>query len=152
MTNKILYPLCRNVLVIEDDDSIREAITEILSLEGYEVFSAGHGQEGMTALESIPGPTLVLLDMMMPVMNGWQFIAAQKNKARFADISVVIVSATPEDRALLGEDDLLPVEGLLRKPVDVDKLLKVMDQYCLRREDLKAQEEAPELALADHSA
>lgn len=134
ITNRILDPLCSNILVIEDDDAIRESIVEVLSEEGYEVHSAIHGEEGMRVLESIPGPTLVLLDMMMPIMNGWQFIDAEKKRTRFTDISVVILSAVPEDRALLGDDDLLPVEGLLRKPIDVDKLLSVVGQYCLRRE------------------
>jgi CheY-like chemotaxis protein len=133
MPNQLLDPICLNVLVIEDDATIREAVAEVLGYEGYEVRTARDGAEGMNMLEAIPGPTLVLLDMMMPVMNGWQFLAAQKNRTKFADISVVIVSAAPEDRALLDADGPLPVEGMLRKPIDVDMLLRVVDRYCVRR-------------------
>ncbi len=140
MLNHMKEQGCRNVLVIEDDDDIRESIVEALSLEGYEVFSAADGQTGMDSLHKIPGPTLVLLDMMMPVMNGWQFINAQKAKARFADISVVVVSAVPVDKALLSADELLPVEGMLQKPIHIDKLLAVVGQYCLPKEVVLAEQ------------
>jgi CheY-like chemotaxis protein len=125
---------CRNILVIEDDEDIRGAIVEALTDEGYNVYQAENGQVGMNLLPTIQGPTLVLLDMMMPVMNGWQFIEAQRTKAQFTDLSVVLVSAMPTEKALLGKDDLLPVEGLLRKPIDIDKLLAVVSQYCVPRE------------------
>ena len=147
MTNTPNSP-CRNILVIEDEETIREAVVEILTEEGYEVYSAEQGKAGLSVLEKIPGPTLVLLDMMMPVMNGWQFIAAQKNRAQFTDISVVVVSAAPEGQALTDDTDLLPVEGLLRKPIDVHKLLKIVDQYCLRRAEAEAETAAMELQPA----
>jgi CheY-like chemotaxis protein len=138
MTNKLLDRECRNVLVIEDDESIRSCVVEILRQEGYEVHEAENGKNGMEMLKTLPGPTLVLLDMMMPVMNGWQFIEAQKKNAKFADISVVVVSATPADRALLTNEGVLPVEGMLRKPFDPDNLLKVVSGYCVPMVNVEA--------------
>lgn len=136
MTNLKAEQACENVLIIEDDIDIREGIVEALTYEGYNVYQAEDGQAGIEILTKLSGPTLVLLDMMMPVMNGWQFIEAQRSKAQFADISVVVVSAVPEDKALIGAEALLPVEGLLRKPIDIEKLLTVVKQYCLPREAL----------------
>jgi CheY-like chemotaxis protein len=127
---------CRNILVIEDDESIRSTIADVLELEGYDTHTAANGKVGLAVLDRLPGPTLVLLDMMMPEMNGWEFLAAHSNRPTFSDISVVLVTAAEENRALLGPDAPLPVDGMLRKPIHLDKLLKIAGQYCLKRSEV----------------
>ena len=122
---------CKSVLIIEDDADIRESVEQVLSMEGYTVYSAGNGKEAMTLLQRIPHPPLILLDLMMPVMNGWEFLQAQRAHPQFAHLPVIIVSALPEGRALVPATGLIQAEGLLRKPLDVDSLLRVVEQYCL---------------------
>lgn len=122
---------CRSILVIEDDTDIRESVVEILRMEGYDVRFAENGQEAIELLPTLPAPTLLLLDMMMPIMNGWQFLEAQKANAKLADLKVVLVSAVPPDRALLNREGLAKVEGLLQKPLNVTGLLSVAEKYCL---------------------
>jgi CheY-like chemotaxis protein len=128
---------CKSILVIEDHEDIRESIVDILRSEDYDVYSAANGKEGIELLPSIPAPTLILLDMMMPIMNGWQFLEAQKANARMEDLRVVMVSAVPSSKALFTEEGMAPVEGLLAKPIQLEGLLNVVGKYCLSLEELE---------------
>src|SRR5437879_1941083 len=84
------------VLVVEDDDSLRDALVDALHDEGYVVVTAVNGKEALEFLGQSPSkPCLVLLDLMMPVMNGWTFLTAVRSDPRFADLRVCIVSAVP---------------------------------------------------------
>ena len=130
------HSLCRSILVIEDNDDIREAVSDILRSEGYDVHTAANGKEGVDLLPTLPAPTLILLDMMMPVMNGWQFLEAQRAQARMEDLRVVLVSAVSTDKALLNDQGLAQVEGLLRKPIQLEGLLNVAGKYCLTHTEL----------------
>ncbi len=109
------------VLIIEDQEEIREALAEALELEGCVVSAASNGREGLA--EARRGhPDLILLDLMMPVMNGWQFRAAQKRDPRIAGIPVVVVSAFA-DR---GDID---VAGFISKPCTIDEVLGAVQRY-----------------------
>lgn len=115
------------VLVVEDDRAIREALVECLRDEGYHVVEADDGQEGLARLNAMARPCLILLDLMMPTMNGWEFRAVQRNQEPLADIPVVVMSAFPAGVRTLQD---LDVQAYLQKPPQVDRLLDVIERYC----------------------
>ena len=111
-----------NILIVEDDLDIREALVEALELgEGYVVRTAGNGQEGLAALDSSSVlPNLILLDLMMPVMDGYQFRATQKQSPVYGSIPVIVMSADGKAQEKLGQ---LECKEFLRKPLDLDDLI-----------------------------
>ena len=111
------------VLVIDDDDGVRESIRMALELEDYAVREAHDGQEGLETLRRERRPCVILLDLMMPVMNGWQFLGALRRDPSLPDPPVVVVSAVP-DAAPEG------AVAVLRKPFNLDRLLEVVAKYC----------------------
>src|SRR5262245_23155992 len=82
------------VLVVDDDEEIRNALTEFLSDEGYGVVSASNGREALASLREGVHPSVILLDLMMPVMDGWDFRAEQLRDPGLRDIPVVVITAT----------------------------------------------------------
>lgn len=116
---------CKCVLIVEDDADIRETLRQLLEMEGYEVQVATNGKEGLEALKTIQRPCLILLDLMMPVMNGWEFLQARQDDIFLATIPVVVVSAIHVDQAKNPG-----VTGFIKKPVDLEHLLTVVNQYC----------------------
>ncbi len=110
------------VLVVDDEVDIRQALAEVLSSEGYDVVAAGDGQEALDKARALH-PRLVLLDLMMPRMNGWEFRRAQKVDPDVARIPVVVISAfSPQ-----GD---LDAEGYIEKPFDVDQLVSAVRRYA----------------------
>src|SRR4051812_37667489 len=87
---------CQSVLIVEDERDIRDTLEEVLKYEGFSVHSSSNGQEALTLLKTIERPCLILLDMMMPVMNGWEFLQMQRQDEILATIPVVVVSAGGE--------------------------------------------------------
>jgi len=115
------------VLLVEDDDDIRGSIAEILREEGFEVVSASDGDEALRFLrEAAEAPRLILLDLMMPVMDGWAFRAAQLADERLAKIPVVILSAATDVRRHAAQ---LRVDDYLVKPLDVPLLLNAIERH-----------------------
>jgi CheY-like chemotaxis protein len=99
----------------------------LLETEGYAVQSAANGREALAHLRGRARPDLILLDLMMPVMSGWEFREAQKADPALADIPVVIVSAASE----VGQKAVaLQAAGYLQKPVDADHLLVLVRRLC----------------------
>lgn len=115
---------CNNILIVEDEKGIQEVLKDALEMEGYTVFTADNGQEGLEKLPEMPTPCLILLDLMMPVMNGWQFAEVISKDMTLAAIPVVLVTAYG-DRA-----KLVPSKGIIKKPIDLDLLLNVVKQWC----------------------
>lgn len=115
---------CQTILVVEDDDDIRNVVVEILESEGYVTQEASNGKEALEVLADMPKPCLVLLDMMMPIMNGRQFIDAVMADSMLAPIPILIVSAIADKTNTTGS------VGFLKKPIDIDVVLKVVGQYC----------------------
>jgi CheY-like chemotaxis protein len=115
---------CKNILIVEDEKSIQEILKDALEMEGYSVFTADNGKEGLAKLPTIPTPCLILLDLMMPVMNGWQFAEAISKDMVLATIPVVLVTAYGE-RA-----KLVPSKGIIKKPIDFEFLLKTVEKWC----------------------
>ena|SRR5579864_8642630 len=115
------------ILVIDDDFDFRESLGYVLSDSGYEVLSATDGEEGLSRLRTGPRPCVILLDLMMPGMNGWQFRAAQMQDAGLRSIPVVVLSG---DARAEEEARALGAEGCLRKPVPLDALLESIARFC----------------------
>lgn len=106
------------VLVVDDDPDILDAICDILEGEGYRVARARHGIEALERVDE-ETPAIILLDLMMPVMDGLAFAQALKQRPRFPRIPIVVISAdgSPQKAAAVG------AAGFLAKPFDIDALL-----------------------------
>jgi CheY-like chemotaxis protein len=116
-----------SILLVEDDTDSREILAEILEEEGYRVACAANGQEALDYLQSNTSPPrLILLDLMMPVMDGWQFLDEQRRTPNLATIPVVIVTGMGARTRKNG----LGVAGYLLKPIDVTALLGMVASYC----------------------
>lgn len=114
------------VLVVDDDADIREMISQALELEGWQVTGAANGEEALRAARQGPRPDVILLDLMMPVMNGWQFMEAQRQDAALATIPVVLISG---DERLNEKAAQARVAGFLKKPMDLDELLDTVERH-----------------------
>ena len=116
------------ILVVEDDAIQREGIAVLLREEGYTVFTAVDGQEALHSLSNDPTPDLILLDMLMPVHDGWRFLKERTWSPRLASIPVVIVTSL--GNASLEWAASLGAAGFLRKPFDVEPLLTEIRRCC----------------------
>lgn len=116
------------VLVIDDDDALRTSLQELLELDGFVVVTARNGREALDMLNSGELPALILLDFMMPVMNGTQFLALRQRDPRLRKIPVVILSAWTRE----WPGQAMGVEHVLSKPIDPERLLELMNRYCER--------------------
>lgn len=113
----------KKILVVEDDPSIRTALSHVLEAEGYQVVAASNGRIGMDLLRSDARPALVLLDLMMPVMNGHEFLEEQRNDLLLSQVPVVVVSANASRANSQG------AAGYLRKPVNLEDLLMTVEMH-----------------------
>jgi CheY-like chemotaxis protein len=113
----------KTVLIVEDDAAIREALSLILAGEGFVVLGAANGQEALGLLRSGPHPNLILLDLMMPIMDGWQFRREQTQDAALSAIPVVVLSADGNGQQKAAA---LRAAGYLQKPVEVETLLETI--------------------------
>lgn len=111
----------KQILLVEDDRSVRDALQGILEEEGYGVTIAENGHRALQALHTTAQLDLIVLDLRMPVMDGWQFRAAQKNDLALAAIPVVAVSADGSAKAAA-----IDAEAYLRKPLSSDELLRTI--------------------------
>jgi two-component system, chemotaxis family, chemotaxis protein CheY len=117
------------VLLVEDDVAAREPLEELLRLEGLAVQIAGDGAEAHEQLRGGARPCVILLDLRMPGMDGYEFRAEQMRDPALARIPVVVLSGD----ALVDEKALqLGIEDYLRKPVDIDQFIAAIDAHCNR--------------------
>ncbi len=114
------------VLVIDDDPDILDAMSLVLDSAGYQVSTATNGKEALERLRAGTAPSVILLDLMMPVMNGWQFRAEQTQDPKLAAIPVVIITGAGETF----EKTTLPgVDAYLQKPVSLARLLSTVKRF-----------------------
>jgi CheY-like chemotaxis protein len=113
------------VLVVDDDPDIRDALCELLEDEGYRVVSASNGQEALVYLKTREPPCVILLDLMMPVMDGWEFRRRQQNDPRWSGIPVVVITAAGKYGA-----SSIAAERILPKPLQLEHVLEALAQYC----------------------
>lgn len=114
----------RDVLIVDDDPDIRDAVGECLRFEGYDVHSAADGKDALDRLEFGLRPDVILLDLMMPVLNGFDVLLALQARPEWKSIPVVVVSANRGYEA----EDLSGAVSILRKPVSVDRLIAAVEQ------------------------
>jgi CheY-like chemotaxis protein len=88
---------------------------------GREIVTASDGQEALERLSEVPRPCLILLDLMMPRMNGWEFLERKSADPSLADIPTIVLSGSGRPAGAMHQ---------LAKPVDVERLLALVDQYC----------------------
>jgi two-component system cell cycle sensor histidine kinase/response regulator CckA len=134
----------QDILLVEDDHAIRDALQGILEDEGYAVVTAENGHEALQRLHTHPAPDLIVLDLRMPVMDGWQFRAAQKGDPALAGIPVLAISADGGAKAAA-----IDAQAYLRKPLTTDALLSAISRIFAEAEHqrlLRKLEEAERFA------
>lgn len=111
------------VLVVDDDIGALDALTDLLDSDGYAVAQARSGREAMTYLRGNPLPRLIILDLLMPEMDGWQFLEERKKDGKLAAIPVVVLTA-------LGPGVTVDANAVLYKPLNVERFLRTVREYC----------------------
>lgn len=113
----------RTILVIEDDHDTRVAIRQALENTGNRIFSATNGSEGLRLLRKLDSLDLIIVDMIMPIMNGEEFIKAKEQDEKYAAIPLLVITSFKEKLDLIGNN------SFLMKPLDLDLLLNKIDSY-----------------------
>jgi DNA-binding response OmpR family regulator len=116
------------VLIVEDDEDIRADLAAILRLKGYLVDQAANGHEALACMRRAR-PSVVLLDLMMPEMNGWELRAAMREDPALRDVPVVVVSGAGKLDEVAGT---LEVAAVLPKPFELAHLFELVDRFCPR--------------------
>jgi CheY-like chemotaxis protein len=116
------------IMIVEDDGGLREALTEVLEGEGYTVRGLANGREAITDLRARPSvPSLIIVDLLMPLMNGHEFCTALLLDPELAGIPVVLMSADAHLGERAGD---VEAAAYLKKPLDVQKLLATIQEHC----------------------
>lgn len=115
------------ILLIEDDNDLRESLTELLSIRGYDTIAVTNGREALEWLQANSAPCLILLDLMLPVMSGWEFRRQQLADTKLSGIPTVILSGLHDAAS---ESQRLQASAFLPKPIDFLSLYDVIDRYC----------------------
>jgi CheY-like chemotaxis protein len=113
------------VLIVEDDEDLRDMMAQMLTIEGFNAATAANGREALEYLHSTGKPNVILLDLMMPVMDGWEFRRQQKADPELAPVPVIVLSALDPPRAATVDAD-----AFLKKPLDFDRLLELVRDRC----------------------
>jgi CheY-like chemotaxis protein len=116
------------LLLVDDEDAIRESLREALEEDGFQILMAANGREALDRLRSSPRPSAILLDLMMPVMDGWEFRREQLNDPSLRDIPVLVISASGSSPQTL-RSQLGDVE-LISKPLSYGGLLQALGRAC----------------------
>lgn len=117
---------CKKVLIIEDDQAIRQMVQDVLELEGYETSGAANGNEGIEFLQKDDNakPCVIILDMMMPVANGWQFLDYQRANGNLSKIPVIVCSAFKESAKTVRPS------AFVEKPIKLNALRDAVKAFC----------------------
>jgi CheY-like chemotaxis protein len=113
------------IFIVEDDVDTREMLARFLELEGFRVEMAANGQQALERLARGTSASVILLDLMMPVMDGWEFRRRQSQDARLRKIPTIVVSAAGRERITQ-----IAADAYLSKPVDMDELLSRVTELC----------------------
>jgi CheY-like chemotaxis protein len=115
------------VLIVEDDADLREMMAQLLLLEGFRTETVANGREALQYLQKGDRPDVILLDLMMPVRDGWEFRRRQLADPALSRVPVVVLSALDPSRAAD-----LDGAAFLKKPLDFDRLLELVRRFCAR--------------------
>jgi CheY-like chemotaxis protein len=109
------------VLIVEDAAATRDILVELLHKDGREIVTAADGHQALERLTALPRPYLIVLDLMMPRMNGFEFLRRQSTDSSITNIPTIVLSGSTRPAG---------ARPPLSKPVDVDRLLALVNQYC----------------------
>jgi CheY-like chemotaxis protein len=116
-----------HVLIVEDDEDLREDLAFLLTRKGYQVETAENGKHALQKINEAGPPCLIILDLMMPIMNGWQLRAELLKDPALAPVPVVLLSGIADvDQAARS----LAAVDHLSKPIDLDKLYALLRSHC----------------------
>jgi CheY-like chemotaxis protein len=121
-----------SVLVVDDDPEVRESLRDVLSEEGYAVTEAGDGADALATLGGSTVPDLVLLDLGMPNMDGYEFLERREASAKLKAVPVIVISGTTDPRRFHGL-----VDATLPKPLNVPVLLRVVNRAVHRHREAR---------------
>jgi DNA-binding response OmpR family regulator len=132
----------KSLLVVEDDLDIQMLLKFFFEEEGFTFFYASNGQEALDQLHAMPDvPDLILLDLRMPVMDGFQFLQEQEKDVKISQIPIVVMTADGKIHTKKGELDR--AKDVLKKPLDLDNLLATVKKNCAKT-DLQEKQEIPQ--------
>jgi CheY-like chemotaxis protein len=115
------------IMVVEDDQAIRDNLRELLETEGYDVVTAGNGAEALDLLDTPAAkPGLILLDLMMPGMDGYEFRSEQEKNPAISDIPVLVMTA---DGHIEEKSSRVKAKSFVRKPISIDRLLELISEH-----------------------
>lgn len=114
------------ILIVEDDQATREALAALLREEGYSVASAINGRDALDQMQGGLSPCLILLDLMMPIMNGWEFREQISRAPAFARIPFVLLSAHEADGSSIYKE----ASAILPKPIEFEDLMVTVNRLC----------------------
>ena len=114
-----------HILVVDDDDAVRDTVVDVLEDADYTVRVAHDGREALHLLRTGERPCLVLLDLMMPNMNGWDFALESARDPALSGIPICVITAAGSSRPFPGQ-----AVAVLKKPIDLRQLLEVVGQHC----------------------
>lgn len=117
------------ILLIEDHGDIREGLQELLRREGYAVEAAGNGREALNMLHQGLRPSIIVTDLMMPVMGGFEFRQEQMSHPKFRDIPLIVYSGVTDPREKAQQ---LRADAYIAKPIDMDGLIELVRRHCLK--------------------
>ena len=118
----------RKILIIEDEEDIREILKEFFEGEGYSVFTAVNGKDAFRILDEVNIPSLILVDLMMPIMSGEEFIEKRNVHPLYSKIPTVIMSA---DHRTMAKAQALGIKHAINKPLELSNLMAIVDDLFL---------------------
>ncbi len=117
----------RTIMIVEDDKDLRDMLELTLSSQGYTIVTATNGMEALEKLHGPETPALILLDLMMPLLNGFDFCHARRMDPKLKQIPVVVLSGASNFRQW---ETILKADGYLSKPLRIERLLEMVDELC----------------------
>jgi CheY-like chemotaxis protein len=120
----------KTALIVDDDPAIVDGLAEYLGHDGYWIVGAADGAEALALLNNGVRPDVIVLDLLMPGMDGWDFRMAQLNKPSLATIPVVIISASGFSKSTILKQ--LRVDEYMAKPLDPEVVLRTLDRLSAK--------------------